>query len=446
MHKAISIFLITCMMVASCKIPATLAQTSDASKSTRGVFRKISDLAEKAKAAAAESAEKIKEGVTVGIDKGMDIADKAKAMTTESADKIRKGVAVGVDKGKDIADKAKAVTAESADRIKEGMAVGIGRGKEYADAIVIAALAVSEAVRSSASYQKAMGVIRNPSAFSSAYGHLSRFGKNLDWKNIDPAKYLRAGTRGVSRGMTEAQRVWETIPKQIRASGPEATARYLEGKDWSHIQAHSKGGSNAASNGIFENASLNRARGNTTMTAHEIKAAQGVLQSHAFHATLLETARNAMKGGMISAAIMAVVAVLEYGLQYQKGEITEDEMYAAIGKAIAMAGLSGAAVAGLVTAMALTFPAIVPVLATLSVPLMVIGFSVMGAQLVTLGKGWYEFYVSEQPLKPIAFRYWIAKQYESMKDRTTGIVTTAVNDLREFTAASWQGPAVFSFR
>ena len=182
------------------------------------------------------------------------------------------------------------------------------------------------------------------------------------------------------------------------------------------------------------------------MTAHEIKAARGVLQSQAFHATLLETAKNAMKGGAVSAAIMAVVAILEYGLQYQKGEITEDEMYGAIGKAIAVAGLSGAAVAGLVTAMALTFPAIMPVLATLSVPLMVIGFSVMGAQLITLGKGWYEVYVSEQPLKPIAFRYWIAKQYESMKDRTTGIVTTAVNDLREFTTANWQGPPVFSFR
>ena len=56
------------------------------------------------------------------------------------------------------------------------------------------------------------------------------------------------------------------------------------------------------------------------MTPQEIKAAQGVLQSHAFHATLLESAKNAMKGGVTAAAIMAVVAVLEYGLQYQKGD------------------------------------------------------------------------------------------------------------------------------
>ena len=193
--------------------------------------------------------------------------------------------------------------------------------------------------------------------------------------------------------MATAQRIWETIPRQIRASGPEATARYLTDKDWSHIQAHSRGGSNAVSNGIFESASLNRARGNTRMIAQEIKAAQSALQTHAFHATLLESARNAMKGAVTAAVIIAVVAVLEYGLQYQKGEITEDEMYMAIGKAIVMAGISGAAVSALVTAMALTFPAIMPVLTAISVPLMVIGFSVMGAKLVTLGKGWYEVYV-----------------------------------------------------
>ena len=77
---------------------------------------------------------------------------------------------------------------------------------------------------------------------------------------------------------------------------------------------------------------------------------------------------------------------------------------------------------------------------------MVIGFSVMGARLVTLGNGWYEVYVSEQPLKPIALQYWIARQYEQVKDKTTGIVTIAVKDIREFTSANWQAPPAFKFR
>ena len=337
MRKLVSVFLVTCMVTLSCKVPAGIAEASDASKTTGDVLRRIGSLAEKAKNAAVESTDKIKESVAVGIDKGKDIVGEAKDAAVESTDKVKEGMAAGIDKAKDMAGKAKEVAVESTDKIKEGVAVGLDKGKEYAEA-------VSEAIRASVSYKKAMEVIQNPGAFSSAYGHLSRFRSNLDWSNIDPAKYLRAGTRGVPRGMMEAQKVWETIPKQIRASGPEATARYLEGKDWSHIKAHSLGGSNAAPNGIFEDAPLNRARGKTRMTPQEIKTAQGVLQSHAFHATLLESAKNAMKGGVTAAAIMAVVAVLEYGLQYQRGEITENEMYKAICKAIAMAGLSGAAV------------------------------------------------------------------------------------------------------
>ena len=388
-------------------------------------------ITEVVKDTAVESTAKISEGAAVGIDKGKEYADAitevVKDAAAESTAKISEGAAVGIDKGKEYADAitevVKDAAAESTAKISEGAAVGIDKGKEYADAIVIAALAVSETVRSSASYQKAMEVIQNPSAFSSAHEHLSKFRDNLDWSNIDPTKYRRAGMRGDYRGIAEAKRVWETIPEEIRASGSEETARYLKGKDWSHIEPYSAGGSDAAWNGIFESASDNRSRGNATMTLQDLEAAQGVLQSHAFHATLLESAQNAMKGGVISAVIIAVVAVLEYGLQYQKGEITEDEMYRAIGKSIAVAGISGAAVSGLITAMALAFPAIMPVLAMMSVPLMIIGFSVMGAKLVTLGKGWYEVYMNDQPLKPIALRYWMAKQYESVMDKTAGIAT-----------------------
>ena len=417
MHKIVSISLIVCVFAISCRVPTTVAQASEAGK-TR-VSRRIQEL-----------------------------ADKAMAMAAESADRIREGMATGIDQGMDIAEKTKAVAAESADKIKEGVVVGINKGEQYADVVAMSALAVAEAIRSSASYQKAIEILQNPGAFSSAYGHLSRFRNNLDWSNpsIDYRKFLYAGTRGVSRGMEEARRVWETIPAAIRARGPEATAGALKGKHWSHIQAHSMGGSNAASNGIFEKAFPNQSRHDARMTPREINAAQSVLQSHAFHATLLESAKNAMKGGVTAAAIMSVVAVLEYGLEYQKGEITEDEMYRAIGKAIAMAGLGGAAVAGLVTAMALSFPAIMPVLTAISVPLMVIGFSVIGARLVTLGKGWYEVYVSEQPLKPIALQYWMARQYEQVKDKTAGTVTIAIEDIHELTSGNWQARPALNFR
>ena len=74
------------------------------------------------------------------------------------------------------------------------------------------------------------------------------------------------------------------------------------------------------------------------------------------------------------------------------------------------AGISGAAVSGLLAALAMAFPATVPVMSFLLVPLMVIGFSVLGLRLARLGKGWYEVYLSEQPLRPLALQYWLANQ------------------------------------
>ena len=62
------------------------------------------------------------------------------------------------------------------------------------------------------------------SAVGLTVGHdaLSNFAFNLNWANVDPAKFLYAGTRGISRGISEAHLVWQTIPESLRAAGPEA--------------------------------------------------------------------------------------------------------------------------------------------------------------------------------------------------------------------------------
>lgn len=97
------------------------------------------------------------------------------------------------------------------------------------------------------------------------------------------------------------------------------------------------------------------------MTPSEYRAAQAVLRSNALQVTLQQTAQGALRGGTISAAVLAAVAVLELGLQWQKGEITKETFYLELGKTIGAAGITDAAVSGLVTAMALSFPAIIPV-------------------------------------------------------------------------------------
>lgn len=192
MRKFVGIFLIACMITTSLKAPIVVAETSN-SKKTTSVLIRVQDLMEQMKIAAVDRLSKLKKGAVGAIDKS----------------------------------------------------------KEYANTLTAAVLAASEAVRCSASYRKAMEVIQNPGAFLSTYGHLSRFKRNLNWSNIDPAKYLYAGTRGVSRGMVEAKKVWETIPSSIRARGHEALAHFLKGKDWSHVQPYSMGGNSAALNGIF---------------------------------------------------------------------------------------------------------------------------------------------------------------------------------------------------
>ena len=228
--------------------------------------------------------------------------------------------------------------------------------------------------------------------FGVANEALAGFARNLDWSTIDPTKYLYAGTRGVSRGLGEARVVWESIPEQLRALGPEEVTKRLEGSDWSHIFPHSKGGGNDAANGIFEFAGLNRSRSSEPMTGAEIEAAAKVLSETAFKAALKKVASQVFTGAIVGAVISCVVSCLEFGLEYQRGEITRDEMYQRLGRAVATSAGVGAAVSGVMAVVALAFPALIPLAARLMVPLAVLGFCAVGGKVVRLGKGWYELY------------------------------------------------------
>ena len=238
-------------------------------------------------------------------------------------------------------------------------------------------------------------------AVTAAGLHMRDFAVNLDWSTVDPTKYLYAGTRGESRGMTEAARVWEMIPEQIRMAGPEATADYLRGKDLSHVVAHSEGGSNLVGNVIWEDASLNRSRGATQMTPTEILAAETVSASEALQVALTEMAENAVAGGLAAVAVSGTLAVLEEGLRFQRHEIDERELVHNIGQRVAVAGLAGAAIAGLATGAAMLFPALLPVLAWISVPLAVLSLAAYASRLAIVGKGWYELWRDGKELRPL---------------------------------------------
>ncbi|MXW50083.1 MAG: hypothetical protein F4Z84_07490 [Gammaproteobacteria bacterium] len=264
---------------------------------------------------------------------------------------------------------------------------GASRVAQGAPAVKAASGKANALVRSGASGAAA--------GFAVAHEALAGYAQSLEWSMIPAgyvAKFVTAGTRGIPRSLEEARLVWETIPEPLRALGPEEVAKRLNGFDWSHRIPYSKGGSNDASNGIFELAGLNRSRGAQDMTAAQLQAAQDVLAETAFTAVLEEAASQLLSGGMVAAAVSCVVSSLELGLQYQRGEITKDEMYQGLGRAVAKSAGVGAAISGLMVVVALAFPALIPLAAPVMAPLAVLGFCAVGGKVVRLGKGWYEVY------------------------------------------------------
>ena len=303
--------------------------------------------------------------------------------TSEAASTaVRSGVesvGKGASAAKDVAlDKGGDVARSALSGMKVG-AEGVAKGASVAKDVVLDKS--GDVARSAASGATA--------GFFVAYKALNGFAEHLDWNSIDPTFFLDVGTRGVSRGMEQAHLVWESVPDQLRALGPEGIAKWLDAYDWSHIIPVAAGGDNEASNGMFELASLNRSRGSSQMTGPEIQAAKQVLAGQAFKAALFEAASQAFTAAAASAAVECVLASLEHGLQYYQGDIDRAEMYRGIGLAVGRAAAFGAAISGLMTIMALAFPALIPLVTTLMIPVAVLGFCAVGGRIVRIGNGWY---------------------------------------------------------
>ena len=261
-----------------------------------------------------------------------------------------------------------------------------------------------------------LSMVSNPTPFLETYSSLSRYASNLNWSNLDPIKYLRAGMREFRRSMEAAKGIWGTIPAGIRAQGEEFTRAHLLNMDWSHTEPYIPGLNDGPEHGVFENSSLNRARGRAPMTDEEISAARRVLRRINFDSIVEESAKMGARIGLASLGVAGIAAALDYGLQYQEGKITADEMLSKIGTEVAAAGAGGAAMSALVIAAALMFPPLIPVMSTISIPLIVFGFAVMGERLYAAGKGWYEVYRQISPLD----LDWVVNYYETLKAKALG--------------------------
>jgi hypothetical protein len=218
------------------------------------------------------------------------------------------------------------------------------------------ATAVTAWVQSAPSSIVSAGTIAAQEAFK--VSHNIRF-ENLP-RNLQ-FKFARAGVRDGMRNVLETAKVFESIPAQIRALGPEAVREFCQDKDWSHIQARVNGGGNEAANGIFEYFWVNRARGGKDMTAE-----------------VAEIVGAVAKGAIAAAVIELVFSILENSLLCVEGKITQSQLIEQVAADTAKAGIAGGAITGILLALCMIFPPIAGVLGAAAVPLAVAGIGFMG--------------------------------------------------------------------
>ncbi|WP_341738806.1 hypothetical protein [Microcoleus sp. CAWBG640] len=235
------------------------------------------------------------------------------------------------------------------------------------------ATVVTAWVQSAPSSIVSAGAIATQEAFKIAH--------NIRFENLPTNlqfKFARAGVRDGMRNVQEAAKVFESIPAQIRAQGPEAIRNFCQDKDWSHIKAHVNGGGSEAANGVFEHFWVNRARGGADMTAAELAVAKQVLADAAFKAAVAEIVGVAIKGAIAAAVIELVFSILENSLLCVEGKITQSELVTQVATATAKAGIAGGIITAILLTLCMIFPPIAALLGAAAIPLSVAGIGFMG--------------------------------------------------------------------
>ena len=220
---------------------------------------------------------------------------------------------------------------------------------------------------------------------------VNSFAYHLRFMNMPPylVRYFRAAG-GEWKSLQQANAVWETIPRQVRAGGPGEISRFLNDMDWSHVVAARNGGASTADNGIFETRILNRIRGGENMTPAEVAAARRVIQSKMIGSIMLQTVSAMFTGAVVGLLIGGLVACLEYGLQYAEGEITWRQMVEKVVKTGLLAGGLSFVITGLLVGLALLFPAVITVMVPVLFVLQIVSLVFLAQHAMRLAAGYWE--------------------------------------------------------
>ena len=222
--------------------------------------------------------------------------------------------------------------------------------------------------------------------------YLNAFKHNLDSENLPAVlkrKYQLAGAEWKS--WPAAQAIYETMPAQVRAGGPDALWEFHKSRDWSHIVPRAIGGSTTAENGIWWTAGKNRSLGLNPMSAADIADARSLLTHAAINATLGQTVQASVKGGMAGIIIGATFGCIELGLERAEGRISREQFVLGVVERSVIAGAGGAFITGLLVALALMFPAVIPIMLPVVFVLQVVSLAFLSVHALPLLDRWWEF-------------------------------------------------------
>ncbi len=222
--------------------------------------------------------------------------------------------------------------------------------------------------------------------------YLDAFKHNLDAENL-PAdlkrKYRLAG--GEWKTWPAAKAIAETVPARLRAGGPDALWEFHKSKDWSHIVPRAVGGPATAENGIWWTAGKNRSLGQNPMSAADIADAKSLLNHAAITATLGQTVQASLKGGSAGIIVGATLGCLDLGLQHAEGQISREQFVLGIVERSVIAGAGAAFITGLLVALSLMFPAVIPIMLPVVFVLQIVSLAFLAVHAHSLLERWWEF-------------------------------------------------------
>ena len=305
------------------------------------------------------------------------------------------------------------------------------------------------------------------------------------WLKLPPTRraYYHVAGGVPYRTLQEAFNVYKTIPLRIVMGGEEALSKFHQNKHWSHIIPSSKGGSNLASNGIFENALENMRRGDGPMTKAEFDRAQLALireaeqvrldhlsrveerlaksqitslrkglSSPALTRTLTSAARSFLPGAVAFALVEVAVVALEEGLRYHDGEIDRSDLFSRVAARVGKDALFAVVALGIVLGLVMVVPALGALLTTLAPVLVVMPFLLYGSRFYNLSAEWLQrigfvpVIAAWNETKEIPKQAWAqaASSFESFQKAARDASEKALKSAGDASERAWQGIGGFS--